>query len=156
MSGWKDRFKTQIESAKNEYLADLKALSHEQLDQSPGGSARAPYDFTFEVLTINHRIAHRLRGEDPGPWQFEGWLKCPPELRHKEVIESKFAESMDVVLVALEGLDEASLLDKSKSHDGKSSFAEMLDIIVLHATYHDGQLNQVQAIGGDTEVHWNW
>ncbi len=154
MISYKEFFIAQVRSVGDDYLSDLEALSIEQLNRSPGGGARAPYDFTWEVITVNNRVAARLRGEDPGPWPFKDWATCPPELRDKAAIKQKFADAIDAVLDSLEPVSEEKFSARVHLPDGETSFAELANIVVIHTIYHDGQLNQVQAMGGDLERHW--
>ena len=44
----------------NRYIDDLEAMPEEMLARSPGGSARTPYDFTYEIVYVNRRLTKRL------------------------------------------------------------------------------------------------
>ena len=151
----KDFLRKQIEDAKNDYVRDIDALSHEQLNASPGGSARTPYDFTYEVVFVNRRIAKRLRGETPEPAPDNGWIKAPEEFRNKDHAKNEVSTTMDEILSAWDKLDESQLTTPIVMASGNTTSALGLGHMASHhASYHGAQLNYIQAINGDEEVHW--
>ena len=139
-----------IEDARASYEKDLSTMSEAQLAHSPGGNARCPYDFTYEVVLVNNRVAMRLRGEDPGPWSFESWVTAPPEFRVKEAAIAAFNASVVTVLEAV-GDDVTRNLDTA---NGPKSVFSMAHFCAMHIMYHDAQLNYLQAMNGDSEMHW--
>jgi hypothetical protein len=153
----KDYFRKQIADAQNDYVKDLDALSEEQLASTPGGAARSPYDFTFELVFVNRRIAQRLRGETPAPASNDdGWMKAPESFRSKETAKKEVAETMDEILKAWDNLDPANLQTPIKLPNGNETSAiDMASLAARHAGYHDAQLNYLQAMHGDEKVHWN-
>ncbi len=134
-------FTQAVESVKK----DLAELTHDDLDRSWGSSSRRAYDVVYELGLINRRIAHRLRGEEPGPmpWKFgEEWLQAPEEMRDKASVAELFdATANEVLDAALDSTDEPYVI-------------EMLSFLTAHAMYHDGQLNFIQSMKGDMAVHW--
>ena len=143
-----------IEDWGKSYANDLRAMSEEQLAASPGGSARTPYDFTYECVYVNNRVAARLRGEDPGPWTNEGWMKAPDDFRNKDAALGGFEASVKSVLDGIDATPPEKLRDKIALPTGETSPLAMADLVASHLCYHDAQLNYHQAIHGDEEVHW--
>lgn len=146
-------FREQIVDEKSDYLKDLAALSHEQLASRPNELARSPYDFTYEVIYVNRRLAQRLRGETPEPATDDGWMKAPIEFQDKERAMNEFETSMDEVLAAWDGYD----LPLDTPIQLKSSTTNALNLGYMaahHATYHDAQLNYLQSLNGDDQMHW--
>lgn len=139
-----------IESARASYVKDLEALSEAALSASPGGNARSPYDFTYEVVIVNGRIATRMKGETPGPWPFETWAVAPAEFKNKETAISEFNASVQAVVEAV-GDD---VTREVPSGDGVASVYSLGKFCPMHVMYHDAQLNYVQAMQGDAEMHW--
>jgi len=140
-----------IQDALQCYLDDLDALSNEDLAYSPGGTARCPFDFSYEVAYVNHRVAARLRGEDPGAWPYaEGeWAAAPDEYRSRDAIATYLKQSTQAVLEALgDATREVSL------PSGPKSAFEFAMIVPTHLEYHLAQLNYLQSIRGDSKVHW--
>lgn len=136
------------------YVQDFEALSHEQLAVSPGGSARTGYDITYEVVLVNERISQRLASIDPGKWPYEGWVVAPPEAQNKEELMKRFKSSIDAIAKSIEALDDE--LSGGYVADGKEqSFSGIAGMAVWHMGYHGGQLNYIQSLHGDMELHWD-
>lgn len=135
------------------YLADLEACSEENLAKSPGGVARTPFDFTYEVAYINRHFARRLRGEE-SPTFPEGWMKAPDEMRSKAAILAELKASIEEFRNEFNKESDESLDREIKTPKGSSTPLEYADIYTSHMNYHDAQLNYHQTICGDGEVHW--
>lgn len=147
-----------ISMSRDFYLKDLDALPEDKLGVSPGGKARTPYDFTYEVIVVNNRTAASLRGEDAGPWPFnDGWAVAPDDMKSKEKIKEALNESVENVLSAMEGTSEEELTKKflPEGRDEETSKASSCNLVSYHMGYHGAQLNYIQAMGGDLEVHWS-
>jgi hypothetical protein len=149
----KQFFRTQLETAKSDYLKDLDAFEVGQLGASPGGSARTPLDMTFEIAHVNRRLAKRIRGEQVEPFKFEGWMKAPEgyEATAKEAVSSSF----DEVIEAWQNVPENELMRTIPLPDGTTTNPlDLIWTVTYHTGYHDGQLNYLQSMGGDEKVHW--
>ncbi|MCW5946945.1 MAG: hypothetical protein KIT74_07920 [Fimbriimonadales bacterium] len=139
------------------YGDDLKSMTHEQLATKPGDSHRCPYDFTFEVALLNRRVVHRLRGEDPGPWPgSDGFVSAPAEFCEREAAIREFEESIATLLAALKEFPTERMTDAIVLENGETSAEELCRIVAGHLAYHDGQLNLIQLMTGDTKVHWEF
>lgn len=153
---FKNHIATRIRDAAKCYVGDMEALTQDQLNTSPGGSARSPFDFTYEVIFVNRRLARRIRGETPDPVNFEGWIVAPDEYKNKEYAISEFKSSVDDVLNAWNGLDEADFEKPIPLPQGEpTNPAKLGSLCATHIAYHDAQLNYLQAMLGDGEMHWD-
>lgn len=146
--------KERLENALRDYLDDLNATDEAVLASSPGGAARSPYDFTYEVAFVNRRVAARLRREDPGPWHRESWLTAPPEFCTKAEAIKAVEQSGNDVLSGWDNWPDDSLDEKIPLPNGETTPIDMANLIARHLVYHDAQLNYCQALSGDSEVHW--
>jgi hypothetical protein len=153
-------FKTKAQEAlkhtKDHYLDDLNAMSEEQLTTSPGGCARTPADFTYEIIVINRRIAKRLRGEDPGKMQFEGWLKAPDELKNKQSLIAEFTSSCTEIETALNAIPPEEMLRTIQLPTETTTPYDLVRFTAYHTGYHDAQLNYIQSLADDGEMHWKF
>lgn len=143
-----------LEAARSDYLKDLESMPEELLAVAHGGVSRTPYDFTYEVVVINFRVAKRLRGETPAPYDFEGWITAPMEFRSKEAAKNGIDQSLTEILAGLDAIPSDQLLDKIVLPKGETSAADLCHLASHHTNYHDAQLNYIQAMQGDSEVHW--
>jgi len=137
------------------YIKDLEAIDDVRLRQSLGGTARKPIDFTYEVALVNRRIAARMRGEDPGPFDADGWITAPDEFTGKAEAIAELSASGQEVLDAWNALGEDGLSQEIVTPGGSSNPFKMMMMAVTHTNYHDAQLNYVQSLLGDDEMHWD-
>ena len=150
----KSFFAEKIKDSQKEYIQDLEAMSEEDLARSTGGCARNAHDFTFETAFVNRRVAKRLRGETPEPVVQDGWIMAP-EGRNKASSAEDIRSSIDEVLAAWEALPEADLSKEIVLPDGRrTSPVDLAFLVAFHTGYHDAQLNYIQTLSGDSEVHW--
>jgi hypothetical protein len=152
----KEHLEKGIREAGDTFVKDLEAMPQDVLDRSPGGTARTPFDYSYEIAIINKRLAARLRGEDPGAWQFADvkWVTCPAEFRDKDKMVSFVSESFNEIHRAWSAFDEANLEKPIVLPKGETTALELGAMAFSHAVYHDGQLNYAQSMSGDDEMHW--
>jgi len=151
----KDYCREKLESARDLYLQDWDAMSAESLTQSPGGVGRSPLHFTYEVALINVRLATRLRGEDPGPFDVGAWEVVPSEFSTPLAMRTYLKESTDLLISNLESIPESELDREIPTPTGSTTPFQLATFAATHMTYHDGQLNLIQALDGDAEIHWS-
>lgn len=147
-----------VKEAGKMYVQDLEAMPENVLQASPGGVARRPLDYSYEIAVINKRITHRLRGEDPGVWPgpAEGFIVAPSEYSTKDAAVKFVRSSFDNLTAAWETVEENDLERKIETPTGDTSPLDLISMAASHASYHDGQLNYAQCIAGDGEVHWKF
>lgn len=134
---------------------DLKAIAADKNNVCPGGCARPALHIVAECAALNGFIARILRGETPerpGPEQREA------HLRSFDTVEKALAyleEQTQSLLAAIDTLDETTLGDVSEQPLGRpmSRFA-LAELPASHMMYHDGQLNYIQTLHGDGQMHW--
>ncbi len=155
MASFKESLIELIESAGKDYVKDLENLTDKQLKAPMGGAARKGADFSYEVAVVNKRVAARLRGDDPGPWPFESWAVAPPDCISQVSLAQAAAESTAEVIAALRQIDEAELLAPLTIGTSETTRFKLASMVLIHLSYHDGQLNYIQSLNGDAEIHWD-
>ena len=152
----KEFLSKKLGSVKEAYASDLDAMTHEQLGANAGGSTRTPYDFTYECIIVNQRISMRLRSEVPPPMNFEDdeYIMAPAEFREKSKAIAEFKASMEEISQAFDKTDNSKLFDPIQTPGGETSFVNLAYFACIHNSYHDAQLNYLQAMSGDKKVHW--
>lgn len=143
-----------LKGARDRYILDLEALSHEQLANRPAEGIRSVYDFTYEIVIVNQRFLMRLRREEP-PALADGWIDAPAEFCDKEKAISEFRKSVDDVLALVEPYTEEEYSGEFPLREDSWTVFRAVCFLAHHVNYHDGQLNYIQALGGDSEVHWH-
>ena len=149
----KDAIKTSLEQAKTFYLLDLEAIAEEKLGVSPGGVARAPFDFTLEIADVNRRFAAGMRDETLEKRSDEeraSLIAGMTKASAKQMIEDSVGE----LIAAWMGLADDQIEKMIPAFgDERPAFA-MASLAATHMMYHDGQLNYLQALNGDGAIHW--
>jgi hypothetical protein len=154
MSSFRDSLIELIEGAGKDYVKDLESLTTDHLTASLGGAARKGADFSYEVAIVNQRVAARLRGDDPGPWPFEAWATVPEEHASQEALIDLVSKSVSEVTEALASLSDEELIAPVMIGENETSRYKLASVVLIHLSYHDGQLNYIQSLNGDAEIHW--
>lgn len=137
------------------YLQDFEAMSDDQLAKSPGGVARTPYDFTYEIASVNNRVAMRLRGEEPPKMDSQGWMTAPDDFKDRAKAVAALKDSVNTLKTSWENLpaDKVHMDLQIPNWDGATPLSMTL-MMASHMGYHCGQLNYIQTLNGDAEMHW--
>lgn len=145
----------QLRSAGETYLRDLGHLSADKLGVSPGGAARSALLFTAEVASFNMLIAQLIRGESPALPSAEERAAYEATVTDHASAQGAVTASVDALVAAIEGADDTQLASEITAPWGSKIVLYRLAIIaVQHMAYHDGQINYIQTLFGDTEEHW--
>lgn len=143
-----------MEETGSRMVQDLAAIPEDKVALSPGGNARKVCDFVYEVAFINRRMAARLRGESLRLLESEGWVVAPEEYRSKELLLEELQGSVTELLAAYDTHGPAGFDHVISTPFGESTVFEAASFVTRHISYHDAQLNYVQAFFGDLEMHW--
>lgn len=146
---------TNLERNAGMYVQDFEALPDDALGRSPSGVARSPYDFTYEVCTVNNRVAMRLQGQEPPAMDNKGWMTAPDEFKNRETAVSEFKASVEALKSAWNNVPAERIHDDLKipNWDGATPLS-MVGMMTSHIGFHCGQLNYIQTLNGDAEMHW--
>ncbi|MCE9560236.1 MAG: DinB family protein [Armatimonadetes bacterium] len=140
----------------NFYCKDILATPNATLLASPGGSARSPQAFTIECMASCEWAIQALGGNDTPS-------KMSEEANAALIEATMTAETLAAALQSTCERFSAALLAAAPERFGaivmapfgmEMPIAAICNIFVNHLWYHDGQLNLIQAINGDEEVHW--
>ena len=137
------------------FLQDLNALPEGSFTKSFGGKSRTIADFVYEVNLVNDHIGMVMRGEEPFVWPDGKWIFAPASLDSKEKVIKAFEESSDKIIATCEDFTNEEFESTLKVDDGDTTRAERCRFMAWHVAYHDGQLDFIQALLGDDEMHWN-
>lgn len=130
------------------WAKDLAAHRPEEFCSSPSEKVRSVADFSYETLFVNRRLIARVTGEPVLP--MDGFPSCPEELCTPEAMAAALTESVEQFIAAM-GDPEREIVRP----DGTILTAfELGSFMNVHMMYHLGQINYVQTLCGDGDVHW--
>jgi hypothetical protein len=141
-----------VNSSIDRICKDLDSMTQEELDRSING-ARSGFDFIYEVGVVNDLIAERLKGNNPAspfPEEEGKYLVAPDDMKDIEKLKSFLRQSAEHLVEAL-GDD---LTREVPGFSGSVPAYQRVLFSAIHAMYHDGQLNYIQSMKGDFQVHW--
>ncbi len=145
---------TELKDVQKRFLIDLRALPEDAISRSPGGAARTPANITYEIVLVNRRLSTRMKGEDPGAFDPSAWAETPVEFQTKDGAAGAFEESLNQVISLVESIPDDQMLKEIPTPSGTTSPYDLAEFCAYHINYHDGQLNYIQALHGDAEIHW--
>lgn len=146
---------SQLRTTSEKYCRDLSHLPAEKLGESAGGAARSPLAFTAEVAGFNYLIAKMVRGETVAIPSAEERAAYEATVHDLESATSAVQGSVEEMIATMEAADDAQLATEITAPWGSQIRPiGLLNIAVTHMAYHDGQINFIQTLLGDTDEHY--
>lgn len=136
------------------FTQDLENLPAEVFEKSLGGKARTAADIAYEVRLTNERLSRDLLGQ-PSTDHPSGWAIAPEDLRSKEATVASFRTSCEQVVQIIEGMSPEEMEEIVPGVLGDASRADHCRSMTVHLWYHSGQLNFIQTLLGDSDIHWS-
>ena len=137
-------------------IKDLQALPTEKQNTSPMGAGRTPLHIVAECGWVNQRLATVLSTgtapPHPAPEERNALLNTYDT---EEKALTYLQASTQEVLEALYALPEERLAETTEFPFGRPiTLLFLAQFAAIHLMYHDGQLNYIHTLYGDTETHW--
>lgn len=136
------------------FLQDLENLPADVFDKSLGCKARTVTDIAYEVRLTNERLCRDLQVQ-PSAEQPNAWVIAPEDIRTKEATIRSFQTSCEQVLQLIEQMSLEEMEEVVPGVLGEASRADHCRSMTVHLWYHSGQLNFIQTLLGDSEIHWS-
>jgi hypothetical protein len=136
------------------FQQDIENLPEEVFVKSLGGKARTVADIAYEVRLTNERLCRDLLRQ-PSTDTPSGWAVAPEELYTKKATRRSFQASAEAVVQILEGMSVEEIEEVVPGVLGEASRADHCRSMTVHLFYHSGQLNFIQTLLGDSDIHWS-
>lgn len=134
---------------------DLKALDDAKSVLCPGGAGRTPVHIVAECALVNRFVATWLTTGETNRGTSEEREALMASHDTKEKALALLEEETQKLLAVLESLDPETLGDELEKPLGRSlSRFAVAELPAAHMMYHDGQLNYIQTLHDDTDIHW--
>jgi hypothetical protein len=144
-----------VRKASETYLGDLSHIPQDKLNEIPMGVARPPLEFTAECIGFNSFVAKIVSGVEFArrtPEEREAFFKSIDTF---DKAKAGLEDSVNELVGALSALDDEGLAKEVATPWGATMTAFALaHTAASHMSYHDGQINYIQALYGDGEIHW--
>ena len=137
------------------FVKDLNALTEENASKCPGGVARPAIEVVVECAGLNGSIAGLLTTGEfnrPTPEQRKAYYAT---ITTREAALAELEQKTQILLAAIDTMDENTMGEMLPGIFGSpmTRFA-LAEVPFMHMMYHDGQLNYIQCLNGDSEIHW--
>lgn len=132
-------------------VKDTKFIPDEKFAFCPMGCAKTAKDILAEIANGNIMFANVFTGAESD----ESFGKRVAQASTLADLGELVMESAAAVVDAIDSLDEADL-DREVKMPWGATFPLWQAILlpVSHMTYHDGQINYIQTLLGDSGFHW--
>lgn len=132
-------------------VKDTKFIPEEKFAFCPLGCAKTAKDILAEIANGNIMFADVFTGAESD----ESFGKRVAQASTLADLGELVMESAAAVVDAIDSLDEADL-DREVKMPWGATFPLWQAILlpVSHMTYHDGQINYIQTLLGDSGFHW--
>ena len=135
-------------------IKDMNAVEENQACVCPGGVAKPAIKVVAECAAVNGMVAAMLSGGDakrPSPEERDAYYAS---FTTREAVLTELEQKTQSLYAAIDGLDENTLGEMVEGPIGPMTRFGMAELPAMHMMYHDGQINYIQALNGDGEVHW--
>ena len=136
------------------FCKDVEALPDASIGVSPGGVAKSPARIAAEVVSMCNWAAEALRGAAAPASEGDMEPLLPQYNDKAEIVAAVRAAAGNLGAAIGEASDETLATVVTPPWQQTAPLATIAQIAVNHIWYHDGQLNYLQAIQGDGNVHW--
>jgi hypothetical protein len=146
LNGW-------LQGVTGMYLADVAALPEDKWTATFGGCTRPASELTGDALNFLAWTTHVLKGE-AAPDMRETMGPMIARCGTKESASEAMKEVTAAFSAAFMAASDEALNATVAVPWGESPLFGICNTAVSHIWYHDGQLNYIQSLLGDDQVHW--
>lgn len=146
MSSIREIAKAQIMDAAETLCKDASYILAEKLDWHPMDLAKSVNEILAECAHVNYMLVTAVKGSK---------VDEPAEKLDFDALKDYVLCSAKAVCESIDSLDDAALCGDIQMPWGATM--PMTAAIMLpasHMSYHDGQVNYIQVLLGDTKFHW--
>lgn len=139
------------------YIADINAIPEDQWTASHGGCTRPANELTADAITLLVWCTAMLTGDSETAENktYNVMSDLAAEIATKEAAIAKFTAVTQAFAAAVgSASDEQLNAVITPPWQMPAPLIMICNIAVSHIWYHDGQLNYIQSLLGDGEVHW--
>jgi hypothetical protein len=133
--------------------ADIMAIPEEKWTSNFGGCTRPTHELVADATAFALWIAETIRGNVQ---PYDGMLmnSVRDQMTTRDAAVAKVNEAANSLATAITEASDEALLAKIPVPWGEQKVYSLAQTAVSHFWYHDGQLNYVQCLLGDEQVHW--
>lgn len=143
-----------LKSAVSHFIQDLEALPEDSVFTRHGGTSRSAADIAYETMLVNDEMRAIITGEAGPIWPDDEWTHAPESWKTKAVVIAEFKASSDKLIGLAESYSSDEFEAIAKSEKSERTRFERFQFAAMHTMYHCAQLNYIQSMLGDGQMHW--
>lgn len=127
---------------------DASYIQEEMLGWRPMDHGKSAVQILSECARVNFAIANAIKGVEPG---------APAEEQMDfDSLKGCVIASAEAVCSAIDTLSESTMGDDMVQMPWGTTYSALEASLLpaSHMSYHDGQINYIQVLLGDTKFHW--
>lgn len=134
----------------------VHATPHDMQAWKPLDNGRTILDQLMECAAMNIVMAQTFTDHKLPPWNYEIYEKLIKDNETTEKMLTAFKDSVEGIASAIEAfspdhLDDTVILPFGEGVE--KTYAELAMMTLSHLGYHNGQMNYIQTLYGDKEMH---
>lgn len=134
-------------------VKDIHAVPDDKWNVVHGGCARPANELIADVVTNLRYTTAAVKGEPSDAYNHMG--EVAEQMKDKSVAATLLVEAADMLAKAVtEATDEKLNSIEMAPWQMPTPVFTLVHISVSHIWYHDGQLNYIHGLCGDSNVHW--
>lgn len=136
------------------FAADINAIPDDKWTATFGGCTRPANELTADAISLLYWCTGALKGETAGG-EGDGMKELTTACESKAVAIAKLMESSDAFCAALGAASDETLNSVvTPPWQMAAPLYILAQITVSHIWYHDGQLNYIHCLLGDSKIYW--
>ena len=142
------------ENAYNNLVNDLDALEEDKAAGTPHEALRPSIKLIAECGSVNGLVASMIAtgaASMPTPEQREAFFAS---ITTRDEALAVLKENTEKLYAAIDAVAPDTWGDTLMTPLGPRTRAAAAGLAGMHMMYHDGQLNYIHLLNGDTEMHW--
>ncbi len=148
LSGW-------LQGLQGMYTADINAIPDDKWKDTFGGCTRSACELTADAVAFTDWVARAINGDVDPNYNPDTMKVFVDRCSTKEGAVAGLQQHCTALFNAITTASDDDLQRTITAPWGMDTPAFMLaHIAVSHLWYHDGQLNYIQSLLGDGQVHW--
>ena len=140
-----------VNEAHHHLLVALKYTPDDKLDWVSLGKAKTPTEIAAECAMVYRGVVSLIQG---GTIDAPGREMKPEDHATRDGLLKLLEEALREFASAAEPLTEEQLQEKRQAPWGEDTIAGLLEKAQVHTIWHVGQLNYIQTLWGDSDMHW--
>ncbi len=136
------------------FIKDLESIEDGKESQTWGGATRSAIAIAAECVAFIQQSTATL-DQPQIAFTKEGYEQADAEITSREIAIKRLREENDQFIQKVNGFTDEQMNEVINTPWGSpTKRGQFAALVAGHTFYHDGQLNYIQTLAGDDQMHW--